>query len=132
MSAALARSDRDRVIAGVCGGIAERTGLSSSAVRLAFVLSCLLPGPQFLIYLVLWRILPSAKTAQAIGQGTGFAPPAGPAQFRPTTPAPDRAAMPTVSDVTAQTHPAPQPWTGDARPNSFDPTAAPERRDTSF
>jgi phage shock protein C len=27
-------------------------------VRLLFVLSCLLPGPQFLIYLALWMIMP--------------------------------------------------------------------------
>ncbi|MGH3813035.1 MAG: PspC domain-containing protein, partial [Pseudonocardiaceae bacterium] len=27
-------------------------------VRLLFVLSCLLPGPQFVIYLVLWVIMP--------------------------------------------------------------------------
>ena len=28
-------------------------------VRLLFVLSCLLPGPQFVIYLVLWMIMPN-------------------------------------------------------------------------
>ncbi|HEV7909056.1 MAG TPA: PspC domain-containing protein, partial [Pseudonocardiaceae bacterium] len=28
-------------------------------VRLLFVLSCLLPGPQFLIYIALWIIMPS-------------------------------------------------------------------------
>jgi phage shock protein PspC (stress-responsive transcriptional regulator) len=27
-------------------------------VRLLFVLSCLLPGPQFVIYLVLWAVMP--------------------------------------------------------------------------
>jgi phage shock protein PspC (stress-responsive transcriptional regulator) len=28
-------------------------------VRVLFVLSCILPGPQFLIYIALWIILPS-------------------------------------------------------------------------
>ena len=46
------------VIAGVCAGLAERFGWSPFAVRLVFLLSCLLPGPQFIIYLVLWVIMP--------------------------------------------------------------------------
>jgi phage shock protein PspC (stress-responsive transcriptional regulator) len=28
-------------------------------MRLIFVVSCLLPGPQFLIYIVLWVLMPS-------------------------------------------------------------------------
>ena len=39
-------------------GLAERFGWSPFAVRLVFLLSCLLPGPQFLIYLALWLLLP--------------------------------------------------------------------------
>jgi phage shock protein PspC (stress-responsive transcriptional regulator) len=27
-------------------------------VRVLFVLSCLLPGPQFLVYIVLWILMP--------------------------------------------------------------------------
>ena len=34
---------------------------AAGLVRLLFVLSCLLPGPQFLIYLMLWVILPNEK-----------------------------------------------------------------------
>jgi phage shock protein PspC (stress-responsive transcriptional regulator) len=54
----LARSRDDRWIAGVCSGLARRFGLSPNMVRLIFVVSCLLPGPQFLIYLLLWIVLP--------------------------------------------------------------------------
>jgi phage shock protein PspC (stress-responsive transcriptional regulator) len=50
---------RDRVIAGVCSGLARRFGMSTNVVRLLFVLSCILPGPQFLIYIALWIIMPS-------------------------------------------------------------------------
>jgi phage shock protein PspC (stress-responsive transcriptional regulator) len=28
-------------------------------VRILFLISCLLPGPQFLIYIVLWIVLPN-------------------------------------------------------------------------
>jgi phage shock protein PspC (stress-responsive transcriptional regulator) len=55
----LSRPRDDRWIAGVCAGLARRFGLPSGVVRLLFVLSCLLPGPQILIYLVLWAMMPS-------------------------------------------------------------------------
>lgn len=50
---------RDRWIAGVCSGLARRFGMSPGVVRLLFVLSCLLPGPQVLIYVLLWIVVPS-------------------------------------------------------------------------
>lgn len=49
---------RHRVIAGVCAGLARRFGMSPNTVRLLFVLSCLLPGPQFVVYIVLWVLMP--------------------------------------------------------------------------
>jgi phage shock protein PspC (stress-responsive transcriptional regulator) len=55
----LARPRDDRWIAGVCSGLARRFGVSSGMMRLIFVLSCALPGPQFLIYLILWILLPN-------------------------------------------------------------------------
>lgn len=58
MAAALSRPRSDRMIAGVCSGIARRFGVKPSLVRLIFVVSCLLPGPQVLIYLACWLILP--------------------------------------------------------------------------
>lgn len=58
MSAALVRPRR-RVIAGVCSGLGARFGISPNVVRLLFVVSCVLPGPQFLAYLVLWAVMPS-------------------------------------------------------------------------
>jgi phage shock protein PspC (stress-responsive transcriptional regulator) len=50
---------RNRVIAGVCSGLARRFGMRPNTVRLLFVLSCLLPGPQFIIYIALWVLVPS-------------------------------------------------------------------------
>ena len=57
-SRTLARPRRGRIIAGVCAGLARRFGVSSTTMRAIFVLSCLLPGPQFLLYIVLWVLLP--------------------------------------------------------------------------
>ena len=56
----LTRSRQSKLIAGVCGGLAERFGLSAGLVRLLFVLSCILPGPQFVVYLVLWIAIPKS------------------------------------------------------------------------
>ena len=55
----LARPRNGRLIAGVCVALARRFGMKPWQVRALFVLSCLLPGPQFLIYIVLWIVLPS-------------------------------------------------------------------------
>ncbi|GID30190.1 PspC domain-containing protein [Paractinoplanes brasiliensis] len=59
MTRRLARPRNDRWIAGVCSGLARRFGVSPNIMRLIFVISCLLPGPQFLIYIILWVLLPN-------------------------------------------------------------------------
>jgi phage shock protein PspC (stress-responsive transcriptional regulator) len=54
----LTRDSRHAVLAGVCAGLARRFGLSRNGLRLAFVVSCVLPGPQFIAYVVLWVLMP--------------------------------------------------------------------------
>jgi phage shock protein C len=54
----LVRPRDNRWIAGVCSGLGYRFGLPPTVVRLLFVLSCLLPGPQVLVYILLWIIMP--------------------------------------------------------------------------
>ncbi|WP_328670194.1 PspC domain-containing protein [Streptomyces sp. NBC_00322] len=61
--AALVRPRDGRMIGGVCAALARRFSTSATTMRVIFVVSCLLPGPQFLIYLALWALLPSEKTA---------------------------------------------------------------------
>ena len=55
----LTRDTGNAVLGGVCAGIARRYGMSTTALRVAFVVSCVLPGPQFLAYVLLWIILPA-------------------------------------------------------------------------
>ena len=54
----LYRPRDDRMIAGVCSGIARRFGIEPTIVRILFVASLLLPGPQILIYLAGWLLIP--------------------------------------------------------------------------
>jgi phage shock protein C len=58
MSPRLTRSETDRVIGGVAGGIAQRFGFSSTLVRLAWLASVFFGGFGILIYLILWIALP--------------------------------------------------------------------------
>ena len=50
-----------RMIGGVCAGLARRFGLSTGVVRVLALLSCLLPGPQFVAYIILWIMMPSEE-----------------------------------------------------------------------
>jgi phage shock protein PspC (stress-responsive transcriptional regulator) len=54
----LTRDTRNKVLGGVCSGLARRFGMSPNALRLLFVISCVLPGPQFIAYTVLWIVIP--------------------------------------------------------------------------
>jgi phage shock protein C len=58
----LYRPRDDRMIAGVCSGIARRFGLEPTLVRILFVASLLLPGPQILIYLAAWLLMPNESS----------------------------------------------------------------------
>jgi phage shock protein C len=60
MSPQLRRSETDRVIAGIAGGIAQRFGFNSTLVRLACVVSVFFGGFGILIYLILWIALPKS------------------------------------------------------------------------
>lgn len=59
MKGKLSRS-RDKVIAGVCGGIAEWLGWDIALVRILYlVVSILSAGfPGTLVYIILWIIMP--------------------------------------------------------------------------
>ncbi len=59
MNRKLVRPRDNRMIAGVCAGLARRFGMSAGLIRLLFVLSLLLPGTQVIIYLVLWILMPN-------------------------------------------------------------------------
>jgi phage shock protein C len=54
------RSSSDRMLGGVCGGIARQFELPTAVIRLAFVLMVLMGfGTGIVIYLVLWIVMPT-------------------------------------------------------------------------
>jgi phage shock protein C len=57
----LTRSSRDRVIAGVCGGLGEYFGIDPVLFRILFVVATLAGGSGVLIYFVLSLAIPDAN-----------------------------------------------------------------------
>lgn len=58
MTKRLYKSNRNAMIDGVCGGIAEYFGMDPTLVRLSWVLFCALVGSGFLAYLIAALIIP--------------------------------------------------------------------------
>jgi phage shock protein PspC (stress-responsive transcriptional regulator) len=75
----LTRSESDRRIAGVCGGLGEYFGIDPILIRIGFVVLGLM-GPGVLVYIVLWIVMPRGEPAE----GTG---PAAPGRWGRVSPA---------------------------------------------
>jgi phage shock protein C len=62
MTMALVRSRRNKMIAGVCGGIAEWLGWDPTIVRILYIVVSIVSVafPGILVYVVLWIVMPKA------------------------------------------------------------------------
>ena len=56
------RSKKNKMLAGVCGGIAEYFDIDPVLVRLLFVLLLFMGFVGIIVYLVAWRIIPEAQS----------------------------------------------------------------------
>lgn len=54
----LYRSKKERMIGGVCGGIAEHLKVDPTVIRLAWIVLTLIGGSGFLAYIICWIIIP--------------------------------------------------------------------------
>ncbi len=66
MAQRLYRSRRNKVIAGVCGGLADYFNLDPVIVRVIFAL-LLVPGglPGFIPYVIMWAVVPQEPATDA-------------------------------------------------------------------
>ena len=62
MKKKLYKSETDKKICGVCGGIAQYFGIDSTLVRLGLVVFCLLGGSGVLAYIVCALVIPDDPT----------------------------------------------------------------------
>jgi phage shock protein C len=58
------RSSNNKMIAGVCGGLADYLNLDPTVVRLIFMLLFFLGGHGLLVYLILWLVMPAQVVEQ--------------------------------------------------------------------
>ena len=56
----LYRSRKQRLIAGVCGGLAEYFDMDPTWMRLIFIVLLLAFGSTLIVYLIMWLIVPDA------------------------------------------------------------------------
>lgn len=54
----LMRSQDDRLLAGVCGGLGKYMGIDSTIIRIVFALLAVFTGFGFLLYVILWLVMP--------------------------------------------------------------------------
>ena len=59
----LAKSNKNRKICGVCGGIAEYLNADPTIIRLAFILIAMAAGSGLLAYIVAALVMPEANEA---------------------------------------------------------------------
>ena len=64
----LYRSEDDRWIAGVCGGIGEYFNIDPTLVRVLFILFALAVGGGILIYIILWIVMPAHPDSLAFAE----------------------------------------------------------------
>jgi phage shock protein C len=59
----LYRSQSQRMLAGVCGGLAEYFNLDATLIRVLFLILAVFGGSGLVIYLVMWIIVPDVSKA---------------------------------------------------------------------
>jgi len=65
MSKQLVRSTSDRILGGVCGGIANFTGANVTIVRIVTAALVVLWGSGLLLYILAWIIIPQEGTGKS-------------------------------------------------------------------
>jgi phage shock protein PspC (stress-responsive transcriptional regulator) len=66
----LMRSSRDKKIGGVCAGLGDYFGLDPNIIRVVWLLAIFCAGAGFLVYIILWIVLPLAPACEPVGAPT--------------------------------------------------------------
>jgi len=99
----LVRSTSNRVIGGVCGGVAEFLNMDANLVRILTVLLSLFPGVPVILYIIALFVVPEDSASQPTAAPPVVGPPTYPGAFSTTesgTPAPAYAPYPGTPGAT--------------------------------
>lgn len=66
----LYRSETDKVIAGVAGGLGEYFSIDSTIIRVLFVLLAVFGGSGVIVYIILWLIIPTKSSGSGLTSET--------------------------------------------------------------
>jgi phage shock protein C len=53
---------KDKMVAGVCSGLADYINIDPTIMRILFVLIAFAGGASVLVYLIMWIVMPEEKT----------------------------------------------------------------------
>ena len=85
MTKKLTRSRDDRWIAGICGGLADYTGIDAKIIRLVLAICTILgAGSLILVYAVAWVIIPKRPRHETVWGRATDQPSTGPAPAPPS------------------------------------------------
>lgn len=65
----LYRSETNRILGGVCGGLAEYFNVDPTIIRIIFVLMAIFGGSGLLVYFILWLVIPSKSSNSNLSTG---------------------------------------------------------------
>lgn len=68
-SKGLYRSETNKIIAGICGGIGEYLSIDPVIFRIIFILGTIFGGWGIIVYIILWIVIPSESKAGSINEG---------------------------------------------------------------
>jgi phage shock protein PspC (stress-responsive transcriptional regulator) len=62
----LYRSEKNRILGGVCGGLGTYLDIDPNIIRILWILFCFLYGTGILVYIIAWLILPNESEKNVI------------------------------------------------------------------
>lgn len=65
MSRQLVRSTSDRILGGVCGGVAAFTGFNVTVIRIIWAAAIVFAGSGLLLYILAWIIMPQEGSGKS-------------------------------------------------------------------
>ncbi len=68
MNKKLYRSEKDKMIGGVCGGLAQYFSIDVTIIRVLFALIVIYGGSGLILYIILWIVVPTESQIKVASQ----------------------------------------------------------------